>query len=113
MLIVSNLNYASTETIYYQRLSVIVADIILFFAILQYVGKQSISMTLVCLRTYCFVRFTKGLQSLNRIKDTKTGVINALVVLCITFLNAGLFIVDRSFLFALFHYQPRLRLQPI
>lgn len=39
MLVVQNLNYASPATILFQRLSVIVADVVFFYAVKEYVAS--------------------------------------------------------------------------
>jgi alpha-1,3-glucosyltransferase len=83
MLVVKNLNYASHATILFQRLSVIVTDLVFFFSIKKFTNQWT---------------------------GYKNDHVKRSVVLLITFLNAGLFIVDHihfqynGFLFGLFIY---------
>ncbi|KAK6975359.1 glycosyl transferase [Biomphalaria glabrata] len=72
MLEVSNLDYASEETVYFQRLSVIVTDFIFFYAVLEF----------------------KDVSSLSKDLKKKESIFMQYTIPVLLIFNLGLFIVD-------------------
>uniref|UniRef100_A0A2C9KC01 Alpha-1,3-glucosyltransferase n=1 Tax=Biomphalaria glabrata TaxID=6526 RepID=A0A2C9KC01_BIOGL len=72
MLEVSNLDYASEETVYFQRLSVIVTDFIFFYAVLEF----------------------KDVSSLSKDLKKKESIFMQYTIPVLLVFNLGLFIVD-------------------
>ena len=85
MLLLTNLNYASPNTILFQRLTVILSDVILFIGICKYVWNLSASWIFEEIKWHRFCEIWK---------KEKYGAQQTLIILAVTFLNAGLFIVD-------------------
>ncbi|KAK3104024.1 hypothetical protein FSP39_023751, partial [Pinctada imbricata] len=78
MLVLSNLNYSSDATVLFQRLSVIVTDLVFIYAVKEFCGRKKSE-----------VRLSKKLPSEDAI-FTSPRLVLAIILMC----NAGLLIVD-------------------
>ncbi|KNC87540.1 hypothetical protein SARC_00364 [Sphaeroforma arctica JP610] len=99
MLQIANLNYASRNTVLFQRFSVIATDLVLYYAVTQYVSTQFITHrqrhTCVCL-----VVLNCGLLLLDHIHFQYNSVLLGLLVLSITRIQQGR-VLEGAFLYTL------------
>ena len=86
MLILENIDYKSTATIYFQRSSVIVSDLVICFATFKYLKASYRSLDNIRLIvTYCFVIFNAGLMLVDNIHFQYNGYLLGILVMCFYF----------------------------
>ncbi|KJE89133.1 dolichyl glycosyltransferase, variant [Capsaspora owczarzaki ATCC 30864] len=90
IVVVSNLEYASSATVTFQRLSVIVTDIVLFYGVQQYVntfrGNKDLYKSFI---VTIFIVLNAGLLLVDHIHFQYNGILNGVLLLSIAAIQKG------------------------
>lgn len=85
MLVVSNVNYLSRETLYFQRISVVVCDLVLCYSTYRYITASPAlrSSSVKSYITFVFIIFNAGLILVDNIHFQYNGYLLGMLVYCL------------------------------